>query len=77
MREDIALIRVERRYKTRNEQIVADLRNAAGAGAPIDPEMLVKRLTAQVAIQMALLHGGEWRVQIDHSVGLVAVVRRL
>lgn len=67
--------RIKPRYKTRNEQIVADLRNAAGAGPPIDPVVRVKRLTAEVAIQMALLHGGDWRVQIDHAAGLVLVAR--
>ena len=70
------MIRVKSRYKTRNEQIVADLRNAAGVGPPIDPEMKVKRLTAEVAIEMALLHGGEWRVRIDHQEGFVMVARR-
>lgn len=69
------MIKVKPRYKTRNEQIVADLRNSAGAGPPIDPVIRVKRLTAEVAIQMALLHGGEWRVQIDHAAGLVLVAR--
>jgi hypothetical protein len=64
------------RYKTRNEQIIADLRSAAGASAPIDPEMSIKRKTAEIAIAMALLHGGDWRVQIDHEIGFVTVVRR-
>lgn len=67
---------IKPRYKTRNEQIVADLRNSAGAGPPIDPEMKVKRLTAEVAIQMALLHGGEWRVEVDHEAATVLVCRR-
>ncbi|MGY3330087.1 hypothetical protein ACVILI_003104 [Mesorhizobium sp. USDA 4775] len=70
------MIKVKPRYRTRNEQIVADLRNSAGAGPPIDPEMKVKRLTAEVAIEMALLHGGEWRVRIDHREGVVMVARR-
>ena len=70
------MIKVKPRYKTRNEHIVADLRNSAGAGPPIDPEMKVKRLTAEVAIEMALLHGGEWRVRIDHREGVVMVARR-
>lgn len=66
-------IRVRPRYKTRNDQIVAELRSSAGAGPPIDPEMKVKRLVAEVAIQMALLHGGDWRVLIDHERGLVMI----
>ncbi|MDR7032405.1 hypothetical protein [Mesorhizobium sp. BE184] len=68
--------RIRPKYKTRNEAIVARLREDAGAGAPIDPAMRIKRLTAETAIQMALLHGGDWRVQIDHEIGLVVVARR-
>lgn len=40
--------RIKPRYKTRNEQIVADLRIAAGAGPPIDQEMAIKRKTAEI-----------------------------
>lgn len=69
-------IRVRPRYKTRNDQIVAELRSSAGAGPPIDPEMKVKRLVAEVAIQMALLHGGDWRVQVDHEKGYVLISPR-
>lgn len=64
------------RYATRNDEIVAGLREAAGAGPPVDPHMRVKKLTAEVAIEMALLHGGDWRVRIDHQEGLVIVARR-
>ncbi|MDI6026750.1 hypothetical protein QBK99_11165 [Corticibacterium sp. UT-5YL-CI-8] len=63
------------RFATRNEEIVAGLRDAAGAGPPVDPHMAVKRKTAEIAIAMALLHGGEWRVRIDHQEGLVMVAR--
>lgn len=65
------------RYKTRNEQIVAELRNSAGAGPPIDPEMSIKRKTAEIAIAMAVLHGGDWRIQIDHEDCLIVIARRL
>lgn len=65
------------RYETRNHEIVAGLRQASGAGAPLDPVMTIKRKAAEVSTLMALLHGGDWRVQIDHEVGLVAIVRRL
>ena len=70
------MIRVKARYKTRNEQIVADLRNSAGAGPPIDPEMAIKRKAAEIAIMMALLHGGDWRVQIDHDACFVSIRQR-
>lgn len=69
--------RIKPKFKTKNDAIVARLRAEAGAGAPIDPARKVKRLTAEVAIQMALLHGGDWRVEIDHEDGFVVVRRRL
>ena len=68
---------VKPRYASKNEEIVAKLREAAGAGPPIDPVIKVKRLTAEVAIQMALLHGGDWQIQIDHREGFVLVTPRL
>lgn len=68
--------RVKPRYKTRNEEIVAGLREAAGAGPPIDPHMRIKKLVAETAVAMALIHGGDWRVQIDHEKGYVLVSRR-
>lgn len=60
----------------RNARIVTDIRNRAGVGAPRNSKMQIKKLTAEVAIQMALLHGGDWRVRIDHDEGLVIVARR-
>lgn len=64
------------RAKTRNEQIVADLRKLAGASPPLDPEMTIKRKAAEVAIAMALLHGGDWRLQYEPENGLVVIARR-
>lgn len=64
------------KFRTTNEAIVAGLREAAGAGPPIDPYMKVKRLTALVSYEMALLDGGDWRVRIDHHEGLVIIARR-
>ena len=69
--------RIAPRYKSRNHEIVAGLREAAGAGPPVDPKMAVKRYAAQISTAMALIHGGDWMVQIDHEAGLVAVVRRV
>lgn len=68
---------IKPRFKTRNEEIVAELRETAGASPPIDPHMKVRRLTAEVATAMALLHGGDWMIQIDHQEGFVLVVPRL
>lgn len=64
---------IKQRYQSKNHQIIAELRSSVGAGPPIDPAMKVKRLTAEVAVQMALLHGGDWRVQIDHEKGYVLI----
>lgn len=65
------------RYETRNHEIVAGLRQAVGAGAPVDPITTIKRKAAEISTAMALLHGGDWRVQIDHEDGLVLIARRL
>lgn len=67
--------RIAPRYKSRNHEIVAGLREAAGAGPPVDPRMAVKRYAAQISTAMALIHGGDWRVQIDHEIGLVSIAR--
>lgn len=68
--------RIRPKYKTRNEEIVARLRAEAGADAPIDPHMAVKKKVAEIAYLMALIHGGDWRVRIDHEEGLVMIARR-
>lgn len=68
--------RFKPKYKTKNEQIVAKIRAEARADAPRDPHMVIKKRTAELAYLMALIHGGDWSVQIDHEVGLIAVTRR-
>lgn len=65
--------RYKPKYATRNEEIVAELRDAAGAAPPVDPAMRIKRNAAQIATDMALLHGGDWTAQIDHDLRLVVV----
>ena len=65
-----------RRYPSKNHEIVAKLREAAGAGPPIDPHMKAKRLAAELAVMMALLNGGDWMVQIDHQERFVLIVPR-
>lgn len=64
------------RQRARNEAIVSGLRIAAGAGAPIDPKMVIKRKAAEISTAMALLHGGHWRVRVDHQEGLVTIARQ-
>lgn len=65
--------RYKPKYKTRNEEIVAGLREAAGAGPPIDPMMLVKRKAAELSTAMALIHGGDWSAQVDHDFRLIVI----
>lgn len=65
-----------RRHASRNHAIVADLRRTSGADDPGDMEAAVARKAAAIANLMALLHGGEWRVRIDHQEGLVMIGRR-
>lgn len=69
--------RIQPKYKTKNEQIVARIRAEAGADAPIDPHMRIKKRVAEVAYLMALIHGGDWRVQIEPENGVVLIARRL
>lgn len=64
---------VRQKFRSKNDEIVAGLREAAGAGPPVDPHMKVKRLTAEVAVLMALIHGGEWRMEVDHEDPFVVV----
>lgn len=60
----------------RNRRIIAELRASARADAPIDPERRLKRLVAELAILMALAHGGDWRVEVDPHSSFVLVSRR-
>jgi hypothetical protein len=67
--------RIKPRFKTRTEQIIADLRATAGAGAPLNPETVIKRKAAEISTAMALLHGGEWMAVVDHQTPMVLVRR--
>lgn len=67
---------IQPKFRTRNEEIVAQIRSAARAVAPMDPEIVIRRKVAEIATAMALLHGGDWRVEIDHEDGFVVVRRR-
>ena len=68
--------RIKPRFPSKNHEIVAKLREDAGAGPPMDPYVKVKRLMAQVAVELALIHGGDWRPVIDHENALAVVARR-
>lgn len=64
------------REKTRSEETLQSLRDLASGIWPMDPAKRIERDAASIANAMASIHGGEWRVQIDHLAGLVLVVRR-
>lgn len=68
--------RDNQKKKTRNEEIVADLFRNAGAVPPSPPETVIKRKAAEISALMALVHGGDWRAQIDHEDGLIVIARR-
>lgn len=62
--------------EVRKARIIEELRVQSGAGAPIDPYLKVKKLTAEVAVLMALIHGEDWWPCVDHDRQVVMVVRR-
>lgn len=68
-------IRIRPKFRTRNEEIVAKLRDDAGAVEPLNPHTVVKRKAAELSGAMALIHGGDWRVVVDHETPLVLVRR--
>lgn len=68
---------IRRKYRTKQEETVGEIMEAAGALSSLDPEVVIKRKAAEVAYLMALMHGGEWRVQIDHEEPFVHITRRL
>ena len=67
---------IKPRFATRNEEIVAGIIEAAGAVPPLDPYVVIKRKAAELSTAMALLHGGDWRVEVDHEDCFVVVRRR-
>jgi hypothetical protein len=64
------------RDATRNEETLEKLRDMATSGSwPMDPAKRVEQAALSIATAMSTIHGGQWRVQIDHLAGLVVVVR--
>ena len=62
--------RIRPKYKTRNDEIVAGLFQSAGAVAPAPPEIVIKRKAAEISTLMALIHGGDWRVETPSAAGV-------
>ncbi|TDX72619.1 hypothetical protein EDE05_12840 [Neorhizobium sp. R1-B] len=69
--------RIQPKYRNRKEEIVADLLYGTSGVTENEMEAVIKRKTAEISIAMAVLHGGDWRVQIDHEEGFVHITRRL
>lgn len=65
------------KFQSKNHEIVAGLREAAGAGPPVDPHVKVQRLAAELSSQMALIHGGDWRVVVNHETAFVLISPQL
>lgn len=66
---------IQPKFKTKNDEIVARLREDAGAGPPIDPIILIKRKAAELACLMALHQGGDWRMTNDPENGFLVIAR--
>lgn len=68
---------IRRKYATKAEETVADLLYGTGVKTEEEMETFIKRKAAEISIAMAILHGGEWRVHVDHDDGVVFITRRL
>lgn len=68
--------RLRPRHATRNDEIVADLQAVGTALATLDHRTVLQEKAEDIADLMALLHGGHWRVRIDHDEGVVMIARR-
>lgn len=67
------MIQYSTREKTRSEETLQRLRDMACGIWPMDPAKRIERDAASIANAMASIHGGEWRVQIDHQHRLVLI----
>lgn len=68
---------IRRKYANKAEETVADLLYGTGVKSEDEMEAVIKRKAAEISIAMAILHGGDWRVQIDHEEPFVHITRRL
>lgn len=67
---------IRRKYASKAEETVAELLYGTGVKTEEEMETVIKRKAAEISIAMAILHGGEWRVKIDHDQQFVTVSRR-
>ena len=61
------------RTKVRISAAVARLRTESEAETSRDRCEAIRKLAAEAACEMALVHGGEWKFQIDHDLRLIVV----
>lgn len=62
------------REKSRTRTMIDELLNSSSW--PVDdPAAKIQRDASSIANAMAMIHGGEWRIQIDHQTGYVLVRR--
>lgn len=61
------------REKTRGEDALQTLRAMAFGIWPLDPALRIERDAASIASAMATIHGGAWRVEIDHQHQIVLI----
>lgn len=66
------MIQYSPREKTRSEETLQQLLNL---GWPLDPAKTIQKDAASIANAMRSIHGGDWRIQIDHQGGFVMIVR--
>lgn len=67
---------IRRKYRTKQEETVADLLYGTGVKSEEEMDTVIKRKAAEISIAMAILHGGDWGVQVDHQRGAVLIARR-
>lgn len=59
--------------KTRREETLGRLRDLASGIWLKDPAQRIERDAASIASAMRSIHGGEWRIEIDHQHQLVLI----
>lgn len=69
---DVKMIHYMPHEKTRRAETLAKLLGSSSCPMT-DPAMRIERDAASIASAMAMIHGGQWRIQIDHQLGYVVV----
>lgn len=67
---------IRKRYSTPQEETIADLLYGVGSATDSDLEKMIKCKAAEISYLMALKHGGDWRVEVNHQAGFVLIAPR-